>query len=130
MRRRGRRIFLSVILDKGSKSTLVEANPREKCIQNNGCLWFYWTRRVRIEFKLKVNSNVNDARHVYPAERKTTIPHKFTQKQQVAHCFFANKCGNILFELYRVNKPLLLRSLAVKTDMRSSTQITVKSLAL
>ena len=78
------------------------------------------------------NSNVNDARHVYPAERKTTIPHKFTQKQQVAHCFFANKCGNILFELYRVNKSLLLRSLAVKTDMRSSTQTTVanKSLAL
>ena len=86
----------------------------------------------REELGSNLNSNVNDARHVYPAERKTTTPHKFTQKQQVARCFFTNKCGNILFELYRVNKPSLLRSLAVKTDMRSSTQITVanKSLAL
>ena len=33
-------------------------------------LWFYWTRRVRIELNLKVNSNVNDARHVYPTELK------------------------------------------------------------
>ena len=36
MRRRGRRIFLSVILDKGSKSTLVVASPREKCF--NKCI--------------------------------------------------------------------------------------------
>ena len=87
----------------------------------------------REELGSNLNSNVNDASYVYPAEQKNhRFLHKFTKKQQVGHCFFANKCGNILFELYRVNKPLLLRSLAVKTDMRSSTQITVanKPLAL
>ena len=36
MRRRGAVFFLSVILDKGSKSTLVVASPREKCF--NKCI--------------------------------------------------------------------------------------------